>query len=70
MDADKERITVAFRQKVMGQKKLVLPVRELLAIRDGVEAKARQRLKIGEATGAFPSEDRRSLLMPLSFRSS
>ena len=44
--ADREQITVAFRQEVMGKKKLVLPVRELLAIREGIDARARKALKI------------------------
>ena len=44
--ADREQITVAFRQEVMGRKKLVLPVRELLAIREGIDARARKALKI------------------------
>jgi hypothetical protein len=46
LDVDKERIVVAFRAEVMGQKKLTLPVAELSAIREGVVKKARQRLKI------------------------
>ena len=45
--ADRERITIAFRQEVMGQKKLVLPVRELQALNEAVRKREMQKLKIG-----------------------